>query len=169
MNYNDLSSFSRVNFRFNFERVKDTAFFLQEFDLPEVSLESVLVPTQSLDLMVPGTKLTFGETFTMNFLLDEELRGWSAVFDWLWTIRSPEDTMTHKDYPECVSDAVLSVLGNNRQVVKRIRFIDCWPRSIVAPQFRTTDEVDQPVMGTAVFSYAYFKPEPVGYPYLPTV
>lgn len=168
MTTNDFSTFSRVNFRFNFEKVKETSFFLQEFDIPEVSLAQVTVPTQSLDFTIPGEKLSFGETFTMNFLVDENLTSYMSVLNWLLEIRNPEDTMTHREYGDCISDATLSILGNNRQPISRLRFINCWPVSLSGLGVRTTDEVDQAVMATAVFAYAYFKPEPVEYPFIPS-
>jgi len=116
---------------------------------------------------IPGDKLEYDDVFSMSVILDEEFKAYQQVHDWMWSMRSPIDLSTHLYVKDCYSDATVSVLGNNQQIIGRYNFVDCFPVSLPGPTHKTTSSEDEPMLVQISFAFTRFKYEKAGYPVLP--
>ena len=114
-------------FQCRFDKIPNVIFFLQEWNIPGVSVDAIMRHTPVLDIDEIGEKVTFSP-FTLEFLVDSKLKNYKEVLDWMRRI-----TVNKRQQDE-VSDAVVIVNGS-----ETIRFIDCWPTSVGDLTFKTNN------------------------------
>lgn len=166
---NDISHHERCNFQLTFDRIADTVLYCQEIEIPEISLPVLEVPTPSLDFdHIPGDRIVYAPTFPVSFVVDEYLRSYQSVYNWMIAIRHPESIETHQSPAEAWADATVTVLGNNRQPMARIKFFNCMPVSLSTLPLKTNVDKAEPTIVVAAFAFSHFLIEPFNYPPLPT-
>lgn len=186
----DRSLLQKYNYTLVFDRVVDTVFYAQEVQVPGVKLGAVPVPSFTNDVPIPGDKLEFEQEFLIQFVLDENIRAYRSVYQWLVQIRSPISTDTHQllRYPQlqrplfdpnkpprgCYSDARLVIRGGNGQEVAHYHFVDCFPTGLPGFMLKSTEDGNEPTPVQASFAYSYFvmtlpedEPLPPGAPAFP--
>jgi len=132
-------------------------FFLQQFQLPAITVNQILIPTRFVDYNGIGEKLDF-EPFNVVFLVDKYSRNWSSVFNWMKSITVGGTTIDKTD------DVVLMVDGK-----EFIRFIGAWPMSLSAYSLDSTVEKLTYVKANLTLNYDYleyigqFKTDDSGY------
>ena len=153
-NYNLLSP---VSFRFDIARLPNVTFFTQGVNLPGISLEETILPTPLIDIPFPGTKLTF-ESLELNFLVDEDMANYIEIMNWMLGLGWPEKSQQYRDLVDSdseiiqldksnsteleavTSDAVLSILTNNKNVNIQVSFRSIFPSSLSAITFDSAGE-----------------------------
>jgi hypothetical protein len=167
---NNLNPLSPTGFTLSITKLPEVSFFCQQANLPEVELTSIEMPTPFSTIGVPGDQLKFGN-LTVNFLVDEDLKNYKAVYNWLIGLGFPEN---YSQYSNLVandprqlnpnsagmvqdySDGTLGILGSNNSVVQSILFRDLHPISVSSLVFQSTLTDVQYLTGTAVFRYTYY-------------
>ena len=141
---------SPVGFKFTLAKYPKVDFFSNSARIPELSLGTAIQPSYLKDIDVPGEKLTFGD-LTVRFLVDENLKNYMAVHNWLKGIGFPETPQQFKDQTtdsdglrdekEVFSDGSLHILNSNFQDVAIVKFNDLFPVGLTSLEFdaRETD------------------------------
>ena len=153
-------------YQFALESIPSLSYFCQEVQLPSVDLGTTETATPFAAFPMPGDRLAFGD-LTVQFLIDADMANYKALFDWIQGLGFPEmnsqySNQVRKDIPigevpATVSDATLSILGNNNRPIRYIRFIDCFPVSLSSVTFTSTSQDVQYLVGNVTFKYSYFK------------
>ncbi len=164
---NDRSTARPFNFEVTFDRIKSTVFYCQEVTIPTMNISQVRISQGAFDVPIPGDKMTYDDSWSITVILDENNEAYQVVHDWMWAIRSPMGLTEHKIVKDCLSDAVVTLKGNNQQVIGRYHFVDCFPISLPGPVHKTTSSEDEQMTIQISFSFTRFKYERVGYPTLP--
>lgn len=138
------------NFKFVIGKIPHVEYFCQSVNIPSITLGEVNQFTPILDRPMPGDKLTYGE-LSIEFLIDEELRSWEALHNWMIAIGKPAST-TQYDYDGQFTDATLIVTTNSSNPILEIRFIDIFPTSVGDLNFTTAGNAD-PLIGDASFRF----------------
>ena len=169
----NINPLSPTGFRLSITKLPDVAFFAQEVTLPDVTLPAIDQNTPLSRISLPGDLLSFGD-FTINFLVDEDMKNYKAIFDWLNGLGFPE---SHNQYQNYVSqqnadsnysttkgsnstnysDGTLEILSNNNNPVQSIMFADLHPTSLSSLQFIANATDVNYLIGSASFRYTYFK------------
>jgi hypothetical protein len=144
-------------FRFVLHGLEEVTYFLQQVNLPAVSIGTVSVttPTQR-DYDNPDNKVQF-EDLNMTFVVDEDLRNWEIIKNWL-----TRDLVNITDYPknaineELFKDATLYTLSNSSNPNVRIKFRRIFPTSISGLDFNTSTGPDTPMTASVTFKYLDF-------------
>jgi hypothetical protein len=160
-----------TKFRVTFERLQGLTYFCQSANLPGVSLTEIPVPTPFVDLYVPGEKLVY-DTFNLTFLVDEELRAWTEIHDWIRGLTFPTDFKEYVDLAKQsnganirkinsyakpqYSDASLSIYSNKNNVNFRIKLYEVFPTSLSTILFNTGDTAENIVTADATFRFSYY-------------
>jgi hypothetical protein len=153
-NHNYLSS---NFFRLSIGRAPTVAYFAQQVSLPSISLLGLEQPTTlSTTVKLPGNSYQFS-SLLVNFLVDEEMRGWKEIYDWITTIAnltSTENTVKHKDR---TSDIVLYLTNSSYKEKFEIKFIGAYPESLseIPLSIQQTDNV--PFTARVSFRYTYYE------------
>jgi len=159
-------------FKLNFDRLPDTTFFCNMVNLPGLSLVEYKQPTALIDLYVPGNKLTY-ETLDITFMVDEELKSWKAVHDWIrgltfpvnqqeyvdlrLQLKNPPLKKTNEKTEIIYSDASLSIFTNKNNPNYRVRFIECFPLNVSGIDFNAEADADTIISAKASFRFSYFQ------------
>jgi len=164
-----------TKFRLNFSRIPGVTYFCQTANLPGVSLTEVMRNTPFVDLYVPGEKLIY-DTLNITFLVDEELRDWEQIHDWIRAMTFPTDFKEYRDLkklsdvsayrhasklPPQYADASLTIFTNKNNANIRIAFKDLFPTTLASIQFSSLDSAENIITADASFRYSYYDIERV--------
>ena len=137
-----------VGFKFTLAKYPKVSFFSNSARIPELSLGTAIQPSYLKDIDVPGEKLTYGD-LTIRFLVDENMKNYMAVHNWLKGIGFPETPQQFKDQTtdseglrdekEVFSDGSLHILNSNFQDVAIVKFNDLFPVGLTSLEFDATE------------------------------
>lgn len=168
----NINPLAPTGFMLSIQKLPDVAFFAQEVTLPDVALPPVDMLSPLSRISVTGETLIFGE-LTINFLVDEEMKNYTAVYEWLKGLGFPKENQQYTDFISnnqanqnlydktenllSYSDGTLSILGSNNTPVKSFTFIDLHPVSLGSLQFTANATDVNYLIGTASFRYTLFE------------
>jgi hypothetical protein len=145
---------SPIGFKFTIDRMRGVDFFCQSANIPGISLGSADTGTRLNKIKNPGDELQYEDLF-LRFLVDENMKNWYQVADWMREIATPYSTREFKynrgdikstnkreatyDYASANNqwrcDCSLFILSSNYRVVSEIVFRDAWPTSLSTLSF----------------------------------
>jgi hypothetical protein len=145
---------SPIGFKFTIDRMRGVEFFCQSASIPSISLGSADVGTRLNKIKNPGDELQYEDLF-LRFLVDENMKNWYQVHDWMREIATPYSTREFKynrgdiksvnkreatyDYASANNqwrcDCSLFILSSNYRVVSEFIFRDAWPSSLSTLNF----------------------------------
>lgn len=167
-NSNQLQS---SKFQVLFPRISSATYFCQSASIPSLSSNPVVQTNPFVDLPRPSDKIQYG-TFSMEFILDEELWGWQIIHDWIRGYTFPcsfdeyksldrESYVTLNSSTPQYSDGYLSVLSAINIPKFKIKFTNVFPVSLSEVNFDVTQSADKPMTAIAQFKYHIFNIERV--------
>ena len=150
---------------FVLKRAPTVEFFCQVANIPGLSFPSV--PEQAnpfITIPLTGDHLQF-EELQITFKVDEDLRNYREIFDWLYNTGYPETGQTSIDLyhkPSWTgegikSDGSLIINTNEKNPNIEVRFEDLEPISISSINMNTKDETIAYVEATARFRFTIYK------------
>ena len=145
---------SPIGFKFTIDRMRGVEFFCQSASIPSISLNSADTSTRLNKIKNPGDELQYEDLF-LRFLVDENMKNWYQVHDWMREIATPYSTKEFKynrgdiksvnkrestyDLASANNqwrcDCSLFILSSNYRVVSEIVFRDAWPSSLSTLNF----------------------------------
>lgn len=143
------------------QRLPTVEYFCQNIGLPSVSLGSVNVTTPVIDYPLPGEKLTFSP-LNVTFRVDEDMKNFIEIFNWMVGLGSPEDPKQYRTYKENsinkrnLSDGTLKILSNKHNPNITVKFKEMFPENISELQFSTSASDIQYLEATASFRYTSY-------------
>jgi hypothetical protein len=159
-----------TKFKLVFERLPGMTYFCQTANFPGVSLTEIPRNTPFVDLYIPGEKLIY-DTLNITFLVDEDLRSWTEVHDWIRALTFPKDFQEYVDLnkqsmgsnirtqfqnkPQ-YSDATLTFYTNQNNPNFRIKFVDLFPTSLSTIIVSTGDTAENVITADATFRFSYY-------------
>ena len=162
-------------FQLNFSRLPNIQYFCQTVTVPGISLSEIPQNTPFVDLYRPGEKAIY-DLLNVTFLVDEGLKSWLEVHDWIRGMTFPTDFKEYENLgllsktagirqasglgPQ-YSDATLTLLSSANNPIYRFKFIDVFPTSVSSFPMSTTDSPDTTITADATFRYSYFNVDKV--------
>lgn len=139
---NNINFLSPVGFRFQVTSYPEINFYCQAANLPGVSINPVNVPTPLKETYYSGDEVQF-EELNLRFIIDENMKNWLSVYDWIVTLGIPtvkdaEKYTKLKNTKGLTSDATLTILTSHMNPQMNIRFRDCFPISLSGINFDST-------------------------------
>jgi hypothetical protein len=164
-----------TKYRVIFDRLPGATYFCQSVNVPGVSLTEIPRPTPFIDLYHPGEKMIY-DTFNMTFLIDEDMRAWTELHDWVRGMTFPTDFQEYvnlerqakapyirgreRNKPQ-YSSAILTLYTNKNNPSFRVKFVDLFPTSVSSVLFSAQDSAENIAMADATFRFAYYEYERV--------
>ena len=141
---NNINPLADVQFRFDVAALPNTSFFIQTVNLPGITLEGAVIASPQLTNLSRHTGIITYETLNVAFLIDEYLKNWQEVFEWMVGDENKYTT------------AVLTILSSSMNPSMEIHFKDIFPTSLSEISFdsTTTDPVYQ--QATVSFNYSNY-------------
>ena len=156
-------------YQLNFSRCPNIQFFCQTVIVPGISMMEVPRYNPFIDLYSPGVKAIY-EVLNVTFLIDEDLKAWSEVHNWIRDMVFPEDFEEYKDlkniakptirpdFPQ-FADAHLTLLSSANNPICKFKFIDIFPVALSSFNLSTTFSPDVIVTADVSFRYSYYQLE----------
>ena len=156
-----------TKFLLTFDRIGSVQYFCQSVNIPGVNLGQAPFQTPMLDVFVPDRKMIYNP-FSVEFTLDEQLKGWQELHAWFRSIASPtsfdernrltaiQNNNKISTNLDSYSDATLTVLSNLNNPILRIRFHNVFPITLSDVVFNTTQSADDIMTADCVFTFDYF-------------
>lgn len=164
-----------TKFKLNFTRLPGLTFFCQTANLPGISLTEIIRPTPFVDLYQPGEKAIY-DTLNVTMLVDEDLKDWEAIHDWLRAMTFPKEFEEYAKMdanfrdtkimrggagklPPQYADATLTIFTNKNNANIRVMFKDCFPTTLGGIQFSSLDSAENIITTDVSFRYSYYNLE----------
>ena len=159
-----------VGFKFSLSKYPKVSFFSNTARIPDISLGTAIESTYLKDIDFPGEKLTYGE-LNVRFLVDEDLKNYMAVHNWLTglgfpdspqefiditTIKQGSNRAGERDLAEQYSDGSLHILNSNYRTTARVKFSDLFPVALTSLDFDATNTDVQYFTAQATFKYTIY-------------
>jgi len=147
---------------FNLEitRLPTVTYFCQSVGIPSLNLTPVDQPTpMGVYPKFIGGRYTF-EDLTVNFIVDENMKNWLEVYQWMKEIGNMENTTDVIDGSQTsdfFSDILVVVTNSVYKPNLHIRFIDAFPIALSGFQFNSLATDTEPITASATFSYTLYE------------
>ena len=158
----NLNYLSPLNFKFLIKKAPNVNFFIQEVNIPRLSLKSVVVPNQFVPVPYPGDHLDY-DTLQITFKVDEQLQNYLEIHNWIRYLGKLDYNEYYKlaKNPSYTGDGIysdinLSILSNIKTINYDVIFIDAYPVELSDVVFNTTDNDITYLEASATFKYTYY-------------
>ena len=160
---------SPLGFTFTIKKTPKVNYFVQAVALPSLLLGQSDIKTPFVKLPIPGDTIDFG-TLTVTYRLDEEMRNYKEIFDWIIALGFPDNFNQYAAIAPnrgkfggmvtnpvsgagIYSDASLIVLNSVRAPIIEFVFKNLYPISISDVLFDTMRTDVDYVDATVTFAY----------------
>lgn len=162
----NINPLSPNGFMFSVQKLPEVTFFCQQVNLPGIVLGEPAFSTPFSKQPIPGDGLSF-DTLNVQFMVDEEMKNFIAIYDWLMALGFPEDYTQYQallgqrakgasELTANFSDATLSILGSNNMAVRSVKFVDVFPTSLESLMFTSQSNDVNYLIGNATFRFGYY-------------
>lgn len=132
--------------------------------MPQISVDPVSQPNPFVKIPHPGDHMEYN-TLDMVFKVDEDLNNYQQIHDWIRGTGFPETFLEYRqlaarnEYPGAaiLSDATLIITTNLKNPNIEITFEDCFPTTLGALDFDSTNRNVDFITCSARFSYKLFQ------------
>ena len=158
-------------FLLTFARTPNVTFFCQSLGVPGLSLGEIPVNNPFIDVYSPGEKVIY-DLLNVTFMVDEELKSWLEVHDWIRAMTFPTDFQEYRDLNRLnkfmtsrvdnkpqYSDASVVLLSSSNKPYYRFNFHEVFPTSLSTFVMNTMDGPDTIITADATFRYSYYDVE----------
>lgn len=153
LNPNFLSS---NGYRFHIENIPNVNFFVQAINIPGKKIDIALQSTPYLNIPLAGNKIRYND-LTVTFKVDEDLQNFMEIYEWLDALAHTENFDLTKQFIDdngsLYSDALITLMDNNKNANIRIRVKRVFPISISDIIFSSTNSDEAHIVATATFKY----------------
>ena len=137
---NNVNFLSPLGFNFAIKKLPNTNYFVQAVNVPSVQMGDAIMPTPFVNIPTIGDRISYAE-FQVSFKVDEDLRNYIELYDWMVQLGFPEDFSQAKNIYEKqnnvdfmaegpYSDATITILNSAMRPNLEVLFEDAYPISL---------------------------------------
>ena len=156
---------SPAAFQFSITKTPKVSFFCTSASIPSMNFDTNTQPSYLKDIDLPGEKLTY-DNLTVRFLVDEDLKNYMAIHNWMTGIGYPESLGDFKeevtkpdtsiDMNQQYSDGSLIIQNSNFRTNAIVKFKDLFPTDLTSLEFDTAVTDIQYFTAEATFKYLVY-------------
>ena len=157
---------SPIGYLFLLDKAKKVSFLCQQASIPSINLGDVLIPTAGLVPLPREGNIRYGD-LTVEFIVDEDLRNYMEIHNWMRALGTPQDGQERDDWENKFrfdgsedvrfSDGTLQVLNNNNLANFDIVFKDLFPVSLSTLSFDSSQGDNDFMIAEASFRYMLYE------------
>lgn len=153
---------SPTSFTVVIDRMPNVEFFAQRCMIPALTMNPVQSTSPIQNYYLTPDRVTYSD-FDLGFIVDENMRNYLEIHDWMVGIGAPENTDQYKTINKSedgtTSDISIVINNSNKNPNKKITFTNCFPISMSSVSLSVTNpDIVYPEV-TATFRYDLFKVE----------
>lgn len=154
-------------FVLNFSRLPNIQYFCQSVSVPGISLSEAVITNPFVDLYSPGEKPIY-DLLNVTFIVDEELKSWIEVHDWIRAMTFPTKFEEYRQLPRLskntvnrpefsqFSDASITIFSSSMKPYYRIKYYETFPTTLSTFVLTAQEGPDSIITADATFRYSYF-------------
>lgn len=143
--------------QFQCRKIPTVTYFCQSANLSGLNLESIPQPTIFNNIPRPATKLK-PENLTLSFVVDEELKNWLEIYNWMQSATNQTDFDKYEDPSKHLnSESLLFILDSNNIARFKVNFYNIFPISLGGLNFDTQNTDSTPMYSEVTFDYTHHK------------
>jgi len=154
---------SPLNFVFQIKRAPYVNFFIQEVNLPSISVNFPTQQNPFVRIPISGDHVDFGK-LKISFKVDEDMQNWFELHNWIRALGFPFEFEEYKALSTSpiatgtgvTSDINLIILSQTKLPIFEINFRDAFPTSLSDLSFTSTDNSVNYISATAEFKYTLY-------------
>lgn len=154
---NTTNFLSPIGYQLSIHKLPNVGFYAQQCNLPGITLPNAIQSTRFSEVPVAGDKMQW-EPFTIDFMIDENMDNYLAVWNWLTEVGFTNDD-TQFVSSDLNSSGFMQILGADNRVIRTVFFDDLIPTSLRTIQFSSTESDVIYIQGSAEFLYSTYKIE----------
>ena len=124
-----MNPYNNSHFMFINKTFKGVEFACTGVSIPGISLNATIQVSRYSDIKHPGDKLEY-EDLSLEFLVDEELKNYQEISDWLKYIEST----SYSKINETISDSKIIINDSSHKLIGTYTFKDSFPVSLSSIQ-----------------------------------
>lgn len=144
----DINGLPTIGFKLVLDRIPNVEFFVQRASLPGMNLGVAEIGTGFVKIPTPGN-ISY-DTFSVSFRVDEDMKAYKEIFDWMVELGHPDDL---DQYKNSKSDAKLLILNSKKNPSVAFTYTDAFPVYLSDISFDITMNDIQYVTATAAFRF----------------
>lgn len=141
------------------KNIPDLVFYVQDYAVPGVRLNSIVYPTYLVALNVPATHLQF-EPLTITYIMSEKLKEYTEIFAWMKRLAPINDGREYSAV-DGFSDGMLTIYSNQQNPILRIKLIDLFPTDLTSLYYSASEDASIPKTHSVTFAIRNFELEAV--------
>jgi len=136
LNTDNFNKFNSQTFSLDISKCPMVSDYVQSVSVPGLTLGEAIAGTPFSDRKEPGDKIIFS-VLSLTVILDEELKVWKEVYDWINGLGFPESFSQYKNFnpnaktilspAEAFSDASLLLYTSQQKPFMKLKFYDLFP------------------------------------------
>jgi hypothetical protein len=154
---------SPLNFIFQIKRSPHLNFFIQEVNLPSLSVQFPVQQNPFVNIPMSGEHIDFG-TLKISFKVDEDLQNWFEVHNWIRSLGFPDNFSEYSILSTAgptsgagiSSDISLVILNQIKLPAFEVNFRNAFPVSLSDLNFKSTDTDVNYITASAEFRYILY-------------
>ena len=159
----NINYLSPVGFRFTLANFPDVNYFCQAANIPGLSIGGIDVGTPLRNIQIAGDEVSF-EELTIQFVVDENMKNWLAIYDWIIGLGFPteEGQAKYKKLKEdgaLTTTATLTVLTGNMNPQINFNFQEVFPLNLSSISFDSSGTEVEYVTADVSFRYDVYTVE----------
>ena len=141
------------SFKFSIDRIPQVTYFCQKANIPALEFGFVEQPTKfGNKLQLSGTLYDFS-TLEISFIVDEEMKNWLEIFNWMKSLGSMEDFSLNVPTNQHQTDAEMIILSSAYRPTLSVQYKGVFPISLSGVDFDSAVADPEPVLATATLQY----------------
>lgn len=164
---NSISTYNQLElktFQLILDRTPMIDYFCTSVSIPGLSATAVRQPSPFVDIKVTGDKLIY-QPFIANVIVDEEMKNWQEIFDWMVSYGHPDNFEQYQDsrfsqnnlYPSKKSGAKVLIPNNKYNNAHEFTFEDMFPIDMSDIVFDVQIQDTQVAVFTVTFEYTQYR------------
>jgi hypothetical protein len=157
------------NYIFSLVKFPEITFFVQEVELPSITLGTIVQSSSVHDIPIPGETMEYAD-LTCTFQVDSKMENYLAIHNWIVGLGYPSNHQLYKnlmnnsknstslsELSKGYTDGTLTIMDNSYTPIIQARFVDCFPTALSGIQFNSTNSDSAPLTSQVTFAYTYYE------------
>ena len=155
------------SFQFQIDKLPEISFYVQKVNLPGLSIPAPEYNTPLSKISLPGDMIDF-EALSIDFMVDDKLKNWNAIFDWIKGLGFPYDNKQYSDLlleqptiesnlSKTMATGMLIINDSNNTPVKTYTFYNLVPTGLTGIDFNSAITDIEYAIVTATFNYTLYQ------------
>lgn len=158
--FNTPNYLSPTSFRVIVPRLPMMTYYIQSVTLPAVAIGYMDIPAyKGLPKQEAPSFLDISDNLILNFNIDEDMKNWQELYDWMNTIVSSPENNGNIDMRDDLryNGIIVLVYNNAKKLKKKFTFYNCFPTNLSSFELNSAAQAIDPILITANFNYSHFE------------